>query len=179
MSNREQRFTLGLLAMEGSVLSSLIGPTDMFRIAQKLAQVRDPGTPLRLETVLVGARGLTHVNGSGGLQLSGVQSPDLSLDCLLIPGIILALFDRASGPALASRLSGLLIGEELRAQAPLLAATTPITVVGSPALALRYQRALQALGHGARRAPADAGWLGMLAVARAAGLVAAPGTLAG
>lgn len=34
MSNREQRFTLGLLAMEGSVLSSLIGPTDMFRIAQ-------------------------------------------------------------------------------------------------------------------------------------------------
>ncbi|HNV82679.1 MAG TPA: helix-turn-helix domain-containing protein [Arenimonas sp.] len=88
MSNREQRFTLGLLAMEGSVLSSLIGPTDMFRIAQKLAQVRDPGTPLRLETVLVGARGLTHVNGSGGLQLSGVQSPDLSLDCLLIPGIM-------------------------------------------------------------------------------------------
>ncbi len=88
MSNKEQRFTLGLLAMEGSVLSSLIGPTDMFRIAQKLAQVRDPGTPLRLETVLIGARGLTHVNGSGGLQLSGVQSPDLSLDCLLIPGIM-------------------------------------------------------------------------------------------
>ena len=29
----------------------------------------------------------------------------------------LALFDRASGAALASRLSGLLIGEELRAQA--------------------------------------------------------------
>lgn len=88
MSNKEQRFTLGLLAMEGSVLSSLIGPTDMFRIAQKLAQVRDPGTPLRLETVLIGARGLAHVNGSGGLQLSGVQSPDLSLDCLLIPGIM-------------------------------------------------------------------------------------------
>jgi len=88
MSNKEQRFTLGLLAMEGSVLSSLIGPTDMFRIAQKLAQVRDPGTPLRLETVLIGARGLTHVSGSGGLQLSGVQSPDLALDCLLIPGIM-------------------------------------------------------------------------------------------
>ena len=90
----------------------------------------------------------------------------------------LALFGRASGVALASRLSGLLIGEELRAQAPLLAATTPITVVGSPALALRYQRALQALGHGARLAPADAGWLGMLAVARAAGLLPPAGTLA-
>lgn len=88
MSNKEQRFTLGLLAMEGSMLSSLIGPIDMFRVAQKLAQVREPGTRLRLETVLISARGLTHVSGSGGLQLSGVQSPDCALDCLLIPGIM-------------------------------------------------------------------------------------------
>ncbi len=88
MSNKEQRFTLGLLALEGSILSSLIGPTDMFRIAQKLAQVRDPGTGLRLETVLISARGLNHVVGSGGLQLSGVQSPDVALDYLLIPGFM-------------------------------------------------------------------------------------------
>jgi 2-dehydro-3-deoxygalactonokinase len=89
----------------------------------------------------------------------------------------LALFDRAGGAALASRLSGLLIGEELRAQA--LAPGGAVTVIASPALALRYQRALAVRGHVARLAPADAGWLGMLAVARAAGLVAAPGTLAG
>ncbi len=87
----------------------------------------------------------------------------------------LALFDRADAVALASRLSGLLIGEELRAQA--LPAGLPVTVVASPALAQRYQRALQARGHAVRLAPADAGWLGLLAVARAAGLVGGPGTL--
>ncbi len=89
----------------------------------------------------------------------------------------LALFDRAGGAALASRLSGLLIGEELRAQAGLLPAGAPVSLIASPALAVRYQRALQAAGHAVRLAPADAGWLGLLAVARAAGLVAAPGTL--
>lgn len=87
----------------------------------------------------------------------------------------LALFDRAEAVALAGRLSGLLIGEELRAQA--LPAGAPVTVVASAALALRYQRALQARGHAVHPAPADAGWLGLLAVARAAGLVAGPGTL--
>ena len=86
MSNKEQRFTLGLLAMEGCMLSSLTGPADMFRTAQKLAQLREPGTRLRIETVLISARGLSQVTGSGGLQLSGAQSPDHALDCLLIPG---------------------------------------------------------------------------------------------
>ena len=91
----------------------------------------------------------------------------------------LALFDRAGGPALASRLSGLLIGEELRAQA--LPAAAPVTVLASPGLALRYQRALAAAGHPVRLAPADATWRGLLAVARAADLCgrAPAGTLTG
>ncbi|MGH8051739.1 MAG: GlxA family transcriptional regulator [Arenimonas sp.] len=101
MSNKEQRFTLGLLALEGSILSCLIGPSDMFRVAQKLAQVRDPGTSLRLDTVLISARGLTEITGSGGLRLSGVQSPDVALDCLLIPG-----FMHDSAEDLVRRLSG-------------------------------------------------------------------------
>ena len=84
----------------------------------------------------------------------------------------LALFERADGAALASRLSGLLIGEELRAQA--LPAGQPVTVLGSAALAQRYQRALAACGHPVRLAPEDATWQGLLAVARAAGLVAGP-----
>jgi 2-dehydro-3-deoxygalactonokinase len=88
----------------------------------------------------------------------------------------LALFGRADGPALASRLSGLLVGEELRAQA--LPPGAAVTLLASPALAPRYQRALQRLGHPVRLAPADATWRGLLAVARAAGLLAGPGTLA-
>ena len=75
----------------------------------------------------------------------------------------LGLFERAAGPALASRLSGLLIGEELRAQAP--PPGQPIVLVGSPALTLRYQRALAAGGHPVQCVGAEAGWSGLLALA--------------
>jgi len=81
----------------------------------------------------------------------------------------LALFHRADGAALASRLSGLLIGEELRAQA--LPPGVPVTVLASEALAPRYQRALGWRGHPVRLAAVDATWQGLLAVARAAALV--------
>lgn len=89
----------------------------------------------------------------------------------------LALFDRADGPALASRLSGLLIGEELRAQS--MPAGMPVAVLGSAALAGRYQRALAQRGHPVTLLPADAGWQGLLAVAGAAALLAMPGRPAG
>ena len=85
----------------------------------------------------------------------------------------LALFDQAGGPALASRLSGLLIGEELRAQA--LPPGAPVVVLGSAALALRYQRALALRGHAVQVLAADTGWLGLLAIARAAGLLSGAG----
>ena len=87
----------------------------------------------------------------------------------------LALFNRAGGPALASRLSGLLIGEELRAQG--LPAGMPVLVLASPALAMRYQRALAQRGHPVQLVPADATWQGLLAIARAAALLPHPGTL--
>ncbi|MGH8498723.1 MAG: GlxA family transcriptional regulator, partial [Methylococcales bacterium] len=51
--------------------------------------------------VLISARGLTEITGSGGLRLSGVQSPDVALDCLLIPG-----FMHDSAEDLVRRLSG-------------------------------------------------------------------------
>ncbi len=74
----------------------------------------------------------------------------------------LALFDREDGPALACYLSGLLIGDELRAQA--LAAGQPVLVVGSAALTLRYQRALAQRGHPVCSVGAEAGWAGLLAL---------------
>jgi transcriptional regulator GlxA family with amidase domain len=90
-----------MLALEGSILSSLTGPMDILRVAQKLAEVRDPGTPLRLETVLIGARGQASVTGSGGLQLGPVQSPDQPLDLLLVPGFI-----HANGEDMLERIAG-------------------------------------------------------------------------
>ena len=97
---------------------------------------------------------------------------DAGLDSAALPGGLLhhlfsvrtlGLFGRAAGPALASRLSGLLIGEELRAQAPL--AGQPLVLVGSAVLTQRYQRALARRGHTAQCVGAEAAWAGLLAVA--------------
>jgi transcriptional regulator GlxA family with amidase domain len=101
MSRAEQGFTIGMLALEGGILSSLTGPMDILRVAQKLAEVRDPATGLRLQTVLVGARGQDTVTGSGGLQLGPVQSPDQPMDLLLIPGFI-----HANGDDMLERIGG-------------------------------------------------------------------------
>ncbi|KAA2285046.1 GlxA family transcriptional regulator [Arenimonas fontis] len=86
MSRAERRFTLGLLAVEDAMLTAVVGPMEIIRVAQKLAQVRDPATPLRLDTVLVGARGERQMAGCGGLALGPVLSPDHPLDLLLVPG---------------------------------------------------------------------------------------------
>ncbi len=74
----------------------------------------------------------------------------------------LALFDRDDGPSLACYLSGLLIGDELRAQA--LSAGQAVVAVGSPQLTARYQHALAQRGHPVRRVGAEAGWTGLLAL---------------
>jgi 2-dehydro-3-deoxygalactonokinase len=81
----------------------------------------------------------------------------------------LALFDRDDGQALACYLSGLLIGDELRAQA--LPAGQAVVAVGSALLTARYQRALAQRGHPVRCVGAEAGWAGLLALSRASGTV--------
>lgn len=82
------RLKLGILAMDGALLSSLSGPLDALRIAQSLASLRDPRTPIRLEGVLVGARNQTSVETPGGLVLSGLQAVPDDLDILLVPGMM-------------------------------------------------------------------------------------------
>ncbi len=81
----------------------------------------------------------------------------------------LSLFDRADAPALASLLSGLVIGEELRAQrAADLAADNegaPIVVVGAPTLTARYERALAALSVPVVTVGGEATWRGLAALA--------------
>lgn len=87
----------------------------------------------------------------------------------------LALFKRREGPALASYLSGLVIGEELRAQ-PAPDATrangaspadsaAPLVLVGAPALTARYQRALAQRRLTARCIGSEATWRGLWALA--------------
>jgi 2-dehydro-3-deoxygalactonokinase len=75
----------------------------------------------------------------------------------------LALMERASPLALASYLSGLVIGEELRAQS--LNAGSTVWVVGSSALQARYTRALAWLGVQAQGLGDTATWAGLMALA--------------
>jgi 2-dehydro-3-deoxygalactonokinase len=75
----------------------------------------------------------------------------------------LSLFNRIETDVLPSYLSGLVIGEELKAQ-PLRRGQT-VLVVGSEALTLRYERALSQRGVEVRCMGASAAWCGLRAIA--------------
>jgi 2-dehydro-3-deoxygalactonokinase len=74
----------------------------------------------------------------------------------------LALFERMPTQELASYLSGLLIGEELRTQS--LHASGEVVLIGSPALTQRYTLALRATGIATRTLGAEATWAGLHAL---------------
>ncbi len=76
----------------------------------------------------------------------------------------LALFKQLASDALPSYLSGLVIGEELRAQD--LTSIAQVVLVGAPALTQRYQRALGQLGVSATGVGAQATWRGLWQVAK-------------
>jgi 2-dehydro-3-deoxygalactonokinase len=75
----------------------------------------------------------------------------------------LALMNRASPQALLSHLSGLLIGEELRAQA--FEKGEEVLIIGSPALQQRYQLALAVCQVQSQCWGAQATWHGLQAIA--------------
>ena len=74
----------------------------------------------------------------------------------------LALFDRLSPAQSASYLSGLLIGEELRAQE--LPAGREVIVIGAPALTARYALALERSGARVGSFGPEATWAGLHAL---------------
>ncbi len=84
----------------------------------------------------------------------------------------LALFDELTEAQTADYLSGLLIGTEV-ADGLAMAATRTVTIVGTPALAARYETALRRRGAAVRLAADDIAATGLFAIARAGGLSAA------
>jgi 2-dehydro-3-deoxygalactonokinase len=74
-----------------------------------------------------------------------------------------ALFERLPIEHLSSHLSGLLIGEELRAMRH---RSGPLLLVGSALLTARYELALRSLGRQATAVNQEATWAGHLALAR-------------
>jgi 2-dehydro-3-deoxygalactonokinase len=96
-------------------------------------------------------RGVLHAHAAGGLLHSAFSARTL------------ALFDRLPAAALPSYLSGLVIGEELRARQE---SDRNLVLVGGSALTSRYARALQALGCDSRSLGSEATWRGLWALAQ-------------
>ena len=88
MSNPERRLRLGILAIDGAMLSGIASAGDTLRVAQALADIRQPGA-LSFETVVFGARGQERIRSAGGLEISGLAGtvPE-DLDLVLLPGIM-------------------------------------------------------------------------------------------
>lgn len=99
---RERPFILGILAMENVMASGIAVPLDALLVAQRLAVLRNPGTPLRLETAVIGARGAGHVAAAGGRSVEVLAADSVPLDALLVPG---CMYDHSGD--LARRLDGL------------------------------------------------------------------------
>ena len=76
----------------------------------------------------------------------------------------LSLFERMPEQERPSYLSGIVIGEELRAQT--LAPDAAVTLIGAPALTLRYERALSSLGVRVASLGGEATWRGLHDIAR-------------
>jgi transcriptional regulator GlxA family with amidase domain len=86
--NREPALSLGILVLDGCMLSSVGSPIDALRVAQKLAEIRDPLNAPRLEGKAISARGATSVRTSTGLELSGITPMHSDPHVLLVPGIM-------------------------------------------------------------------------------------------
>jgi 2-dehydro-3-deoxygalactonokinase len=96
-------------------------------------------------------QGVAHAQASGSLLRAAFSARTL------------ALFERLPAAAQPSYLSGLVIGEELRAQP---AARGPVTLIGSAALAERYALAFASLGVTTQRLGAEATWRGLWRIAQ-------------
>ena len=95
-------------------------------------------------------RGVRHAAEAGSLLQSAFSARTLSL------------FDRMEAAPLASYLSGLVIGEELRAQPQL---PPEVVLIGSPALTARYALALRTRDVATRSLGSEATWRGLWSLA--------------
>lgn len=83
----EPVFRLGVMAIDGCMLSSIAAATDSLRVANTLLGIRHPGAARRMEVVVFNAQGQDSVRTSTGLVLGGLSPAPETLDLLLIPGL--------------------------------------------------------------------------------------------
>src|SRR5688572_14511409 len=88
MSKTEPGLRLGILALEGCMLSSVASASDALRVAAKLAQIRLHEKAPRFESIVFAANGAGSVTTSTGLSLGGLQPVPEHVDLLLVPGMM-------------------------------------------------------------------------------------------
>lgn len=79
---------LGILALDGCLLSSVAGPVDALRIAERIAHLKQPTIAPRFVAHVLSARESTRVQTSNGLSLEGLLTYTPPIDVLLIPGVM-------------------------------------------------------------------------------------------
>ncbi len=82
-------FRVGLLAIEGCMLSSLSGTADALHVAQRLLDIRSPADAPRFESVVFSARDAKQVRTESGIQISGIKplGRNPRFDVVLVPGV--------------------------------------------------------------------------------------------
>ena len=82
-------FRLGLMALDGCMLSSLAGPADALRVAQVLGEIRSPATAPRFESIVFSARNAKRVRTESGIEICGIKplARNAKFDLVIIPGI--------------------------------------------------------------------------------------------
>ena len=82
-------FRLGLMALDGCMLSSLAGPADALRVAQVLGEIRSPTTAPRFESIVFSARNAKRVRTESGIEICGIKplTRNAQFDLVIIPGI--------------------------------------------------------------------------------------------
>jgi transcriptional regulator GlxA family with amidase domain len=79
-------FNIGILVYPGCVMSSVVGPADVFNIANTLAMHRYGQRPVHFRTHWVSARESTSATVSG-LTVALAPIGSVALDALLVPGV--------------------------------------------------------------------------------------------
>lgn len=83
------RLRIGVLLFDEFILSSLAGPVDLLRVAQRLAQLRDPKVGPLFESHVFALGPLSASTCcSAGLSLHGASPPHADIDLLLVPGLM-------------------------------------------------------------------------------------------
>jgi len=82
-------FRLGVMALDGCMLSSLSGPADALRVAQTLAEIRSPNDAPKFESIVFSARNAKRVRSESGIEISDIKplGRDQHFDLVLVPGI--------------------------------------------------------------------------------------------